>query len=224
VSRTEPIAWPGVVDATDSEVGAGVKPSTDLLSLVELTRATAEITNTFGALRATSRLVVEDIRNGHQLAFASQWRVRAMQLAGKGARVLLDDLGELGFSWRDIAKMVGVSVPAIQKWRKTGGASAANARKLADLVAACAIIMDDYPNMTEIASWFEIPLDPNAPVTPIDLWATENYQLVFELASGHIDPLEALEDFEPNWRELYRSDFDVFRAGDGEMSIRTNAR
>jgi hypothetical protein len=66
--------------------------------------------------------------------------------------------------------MVGVSVPAIQKWRKAGGASGPNVKKLADLLAACRLIIDQYDKMNAIASWFEVPLDPGAPITPIDLF------------------------------------------------------
>lgn len=33
---------------------------------------------------------------------------------------MLSDLAELGFAWRDIARLVKVSVPAVQKWRKGG--------------------------------------------------------------------------------------------------------
>lgn len=220
----EPIAWLGVVEATDTDHALGSAPRNDLLSIVELSRSTAEITSSYGWLRSTSKHLVADIREGHNLAFSGQCRILSSQLAGKGAQDLLEELGDLGFSWRDIAKMVGVSVPALTKWRKTGGASGPNVKKLADLLAACRLIMDEYPNMKAIASWFEVPLDPGAPITPIDLWATENYHLVFELASGHLDPLDALDDFDPDWRSRYQSSFEVFQAGDGELSIRAKSR
>lgn len=221
---TEPIAWPGVVDATDTDHAISSAPRNDLLSQVELSRATAEVTSSFGWLRSTSKMLVEDIKENHNLAFSLQCRIRSNQLAGRGAQGILDSLGDLGFSWRDIAKMVGVSVPALTKWRKTGGASGPNVKKLADLLAACKVIMEQYPNMNAVASWFEVPLDPGAPITPIDLWATENYHLVFELASGHLDPLEALDDFDPDWRSRYQSSFEVFRAGDGQLSIKAKSR
>lgn len=33
----------------------------------------------------------------------------------------LEQLADYGFAWRDIARVVGVSVPAITKWRKGAG-------------------------------------------------------------------------------------------------------
>ena len=72
----------------------------------------------------------------------------------------------------------------------------------------------------EIASWFEMPLSSLAPVTPIDLYADDRADLVFEFASGHTDPEAILTQFDPDWRERYRSDFEVFEASDGNRSIR----
>ena len=72
----------------------------------------------------------------------------------------------------------------------------------------------------EIASWFEMPLSSSAPVTPIVLYAANRADLVFEFASGHADPEALLSEFDPDWRERYRSDFEVFEAGDGNRSIR----
>jgi hypothetical protein len=91
--------------------------------------------------------------------------------------------------------------------------------KVASLLAACDLIAEHY-DVREIASWFEMPLVADVPVTPIDLYATEQPQLVFEYASGHDDPEQVLTSFDPEWRARYRSDFEVFRAGDGELSIR----
>ena len=72
----------------------------------------------------------------------------------------------------------------------------------------------------EIASWFEMPLTAAAPVTPIALYAANRADLVFELASGHVDPEALLTEFDPDWRERYQSDFEVFVAGDGNRSVR----
>lgn len=70
----------------------------------------------------------------------------------------------------------------------------------------------------EIASWFEMPLTW-APVTPIDLYAAGRADLVFDYASEHPDPERLMDEFDPQWREHYRSDFDVVTASDGNLSI-----
>ena len=84
--------------------------------------------------------------------------------------------------------------------------------------------MTDHYGVQEIASWFEMPLLSGAPVTPIDLWAGGRSDLVFDYASGHSDSEQVLTSWDPRWRERYRSDFEVFRAGDGQLSIRPKER
>lgn len=41
----------------------------------------------------------------------------------------LEQLADYGFAWRDIARVVGVSVPAITKWRKGAGVTGENRLK-----------------------------------------------------------------------------------------------
>lgn len=65
-----------------------------------------------------------------------------------------------------------------------------------------------------------MPLSPSAPVTPITLYTADRADLVFEFASGHADPEALLSEFDPDWRERYRSDFEMFEADDGDRSIR----
>jgi hypothetical protein len=133
---------------------------------------------------------------------------------------MLGKLAELGFAWRDVARLVGVSVPAIQKWRRGEKTSGDSRLKVANLLAACDIIAEHYM-IEEVASWFEMPLVANAPVTPLDLYAANRGDLVFDFASGHTDPEVLLTEFDPEWRERYRSEFEVFDAVDGHRSIRT---
>jgi len=136
---------------------------------------------------------------------------------------MLVELAELGFAWRDIARLIGVSVPAVQKWRRGERAAGESRRRAASLLAICDLIAEHY-EVREIASWFEMPLVGEVPTTPIDLYVGERADLVFDYASGHADPEQILTDFDPQWRERYRSDFEVFRATDGELSIRPKAQ
>lgn len=181
-----------------------------------------------GILRTLATAASEAATDMHQGDYMVEFRLRTSELAGAGGQVLLNELADLGFAWRDIAKMIGVSVPAIQKWRRGDGLTGENARKLAGLVAGCEIIRKFNPVITDAAMWFEVPIVDEAPVTPIDLWATGNQQLAFEHAlvdaSSKVDPYDTMDSFDPNWRETYRSDVETFRAGDGELSIRMRER
>ena len=98
-------------------------------------------------------------------------------------------------------------------------ASGDSRQKLASLLAACDLIKQHYM-VEEIASWFEMPLVRGAPVTPIDLYSADRADLVFDFASGQEDPEALLTVFDPEWRERYRSNFEVFTGADGNRSVR----
>jgi hypothetical protein len=73
-----------------------------------------------GIVRTLATAVSEAATGMHQGDYMVEHRVRTSELAGAGGKALLNELAELGFAWRDIARMVGVSVPAIQKWGRGG--------------------------------------------------------------------------------------------------------
>jgi hypothetical protein len=147
------------------------------------------------------------------------WQHRTNERGRLAPKTLLQEIADLGFAWRDVARMIGVSVPAVQKWRRSGGVTGDNRRKLASLVALCDEITARYP-IQEVASWFEMPISAAAPVTPIDLYAAGRSTLVLDHASNHRDSEEILTAYDPEWRERFRSDFEVYLDTDGEMSIR----
>ncbi len=115
--------------------------------------------------------------------------------------------------------MIGVSVPAVQKWRKGERVSGENRRKLASLVAAQDLIASQF-KVQDIESWFEMPILDGAPITPIDLWAANQSFVVLEYASGRLEPEAALNSFDPTWRDAYDTAFETVRGEDGHLSIR----
>lgn len=185
----------------------------------ETTLVAARLTEDVGGGRSEVRELHQQYGSLHQRSHDVEWRSAAAGRAAASVTTMLGELADLGFAWRDIARLLGVSVPAVQKWRKGERASGDSRRKLADLLAACDLIAAHYM-VQEIASWFEMPLSPMAPVTPVDLYSAARSDLVFEFASGHTDPEVLLTQYDPEWRERYRSDFEVFEAGDGNRSIR----
>lgn len=170
-------------------------------------------------LRNRVRNLGVDVGQTHQKTYQHEWQVLTQQRALSSAVTMLNDLADLGFSWRDIARMVGVSVAAIQKWRKGEKVAGPNRHKLASLLAACDFIMAHF-HAEDVGQWFETPIIDGAPVTPIDIWSEGNYLLVFEYATQHITPEQAMNEFQPEWRERFRSNWEVFEADDGNLSIR----
>ncbi|WP_435284627.1 hypothetical protein [Streptomyces koelreuteriae] len=199
-------------------------PTDNLIEPIEPTTTVAtqldELAEEAGSLRSTTRYMAESTSELHQKVLFQSWQHRTSERGKLAPKVLLEEIADLGFAWRDVARMLGVSVPAVQKWRRAGGVTGENRRRLASLLALCDEITDRY-HIQEVASWFEMPLTASAPVTPIDLYADGQPRLVLEHASGHSDEEAILTAYDPDWREHYRSDFEVYLEADGAMSIRS---
>lgn len=192
-------------------------------SLTATKTVTAVLTEDIGHIRQRTRYLREVTDELHQRSHHVEWNARTNKRGRSRIQDMLGELADLGFAWRDIAKLVGVSVPAIQKWRRGEGATGENRQKVASLLAACDLVSEHY-SIQEVSSWFEVPLQLGVPVTPIDLWADDRPDLVFDFASGHTDSEHILTAWDPQWRTRYQSDFEVFRAGDGQLSIRPKER
>ncbi len=153
----------------------------------------------------------------------TQLRGAAQQLAKQSARSLLEGLAEQGFAWRDVARLLDVSVPALRRWRHGERPTGAHLQRLATLVAFIAKLKDAH-EVTDPATWLEIPLVPNFPVSGLDLAAAGRYPELLDVAAGRAFPEDVLGMWQPDWRERYSSDFEVFEAGDGELSLSLTPR
>jgi hypothetical protein len=159
----------------------------------------------------------------HEESRFGEWNIRTRERVKQSVSTLLDELASLGFAWNDIARMIGVSVPAIQKWRKGDGSTGENHQRVASLLAACDLISEHYM-IGDVAGWFEVPVRMEIPIAPVDLWEAGHQRLVFEHAGGQETPDTILSRFDPEWRQRYYSDYEVFTAGDGKRAIRLKDR
>ncbi len=215
---------PSVDSIRDSSSTIPTTPLTEV-SVPAATAASQvfDLTDTAGSLRSIAKLIHESSSELHLDALFQEWQQRTNQRARTAPLRLLDELAELGFAWRDIARMLDVSVPAVQKWRRSGGVTGPNRRRIASLVALCELITERY-HVQEIASWFETPLSAEVPLTPIDLYVEGRLDVLLDHASGHSDPEQLLSSYDPAWRERFRSEFEVFKAADGELAIRPKGK
>lgn len=178
-----------------------------------------QLTEDIGFNRQRADVTAEDFGDLHKRSHDLEWRMLSAERAKASVVTMLGELGDMGFAWRDLARMVGVSVPAMQKWRRGEKASGDSRQRVASLLAACDLIRKHYM-VEEIASWFEVPLVKDVPITAIDLYAHDRADLVFEFAHGQMDPEVLLTQYDPEWRERYRSDFETFVGADGNRSVR----
>lgn len=146
-------------------------------------------------------------------------RVLAAQRVGAGLHALVEELGALGFSWRDVARTTGVPLPVLHRWRQGAPTSGGNAERTAMLVGLCEIARGD--RIDDVAGRLEAPIDPAAPVTGMDLVANDRFDLVLRLLTNGGEGAESiLDEFEPAWREHYASDVELFTGPDSLLGLR----
>ena len=171
--------------------------------------------------------VVRDVRTAardHRTLYAE--RLDALAADNK-RRSVLDLLGELsdrhGVAWSDVADMLGVSVPALRKWRKTSsGTTPENHQRLAGLVAFYSILGE---NVGTPARWMSMKLVAGYNVTAVDLYSSDAAPVLLDLAAGNagVTAEGLLDELQPGWRATWESRYEVFEAEDGDLSMRPRA-
>ena len=197
---------------------------------VTRTRTIDEVVAEAGHLRSRGRLLGEGVADTdrevselYRQALIEQLDAKARVIAKRSVVEMLNELADTGFAWRDIAALAGVSVPAVRRWRQGEAPTGANRLAVARIVALMETLRDDHL-VSDVASWMEVPLVADAPVTAIDLAVAGRLQEVVEIAAGHSTGEDVLDRSQPGWRERYRSESEVFLAPDGELGTRPVTR
>lgn len=190
------------------------------------TQTTQDVLSEAGYLRTRVRLLQDDtddlahrITSTERSALELELEKRTTAEARRNLQELLNELASAGFAWRDIARLVGVSVPALRKWRRGESATGTNRRAVASLLAFARLLTENHL-VNDVSSWLEIPLHPDAPITGLDLYEAGRIDLLYDRASLRTTDEQALDIYEPEWRSAYHSDIEVFVAEDGETGLR----
>ncbi|MDQ4142804.1 MAG: transcriptional regulator [Actinomycetota bacterium] len=218
----------------DRELSRRRETATSTQVQVPATSSTHTITDLVeeaGVVRTSIRFLRDEVDELHQdagrievSAFETELAQATAEEAKRDIKGLLKELGSTGFSWREVARAAGVSLPAVHKWKAGGGLVPENRRRIARLVALCRLLSERF-FIEDVAAWLEMPLVPEAPVNGLDLLARDRIDLLFRWAAhADADPQAILDEFEPNWREAYKSDYEVFTAPDGLPGIRFRER
>ena len=208
----------GSVVNRDFDEATGVREVVPTKAISTTQTSYAELSDRVALMRNHVSFLVSDVTEVHRDLGRRSLDEAAQRMQGLSVPQLLSQLSSLGFSWRDIARMTRVSVPAVQKWRKGEPATGENRKRLALLNALFKKISDTHLS-ADPASWAEMPVVTGFPVTSIDLISNNREDLALELISAHSSPEDVLTEYEPDWRDKYRSDYKVVRASDGILSI-----
>lgn len=175
--------------------------------------------NTIAGIRDESELLNNDVSDVHRAVESFDLDERAALKARREAKTLLRELGtERGMSWTAIARLTGVSASAVRKWRGDGSPSGDKRLALARLCAFLDLL-EDFP-IEDAAGWMEMRLLDGYTVTPMELYEASREDLLLEFAGGRCSTNRMLDEFDPDWRSRYSSDYDIVDAGDGNRSIR----
>jgi hypothetical protein len=207
------------------EVGGGTISPTARPNVVTRPVGTGETElGRAAGLRDEKAIEAKDAKLRHHLAIADDLDKRAILKAREGVPALLEELGERGFSWRDVAKLAGVTVPAVRKWR-TGAPSSPERRTDLARAAGLCDLLDEF-HVVDPAGWLMTRIVKDVPVTWMDLYRAGLAEWVVDAAAPNRtpDPNRLLDAFDPDWRQKYRTDYEVFEAEDGELSIRATRR
>lgn len=169
--------------------------------------------------RQLNRTQASTLRADHRKSFADSIEAHVRDLLKRPLSAVLEELAETwGVAWADVARMVGVSVPALRKWRASGGAAGDNVRRVAELTAFLRLLRE--VGVEEPASWLSIPSVSGYTVTPRHLYKPgAAAAALVDLASASSSPEEILNELHPSWRTDYATDFEVVVAEDGMPAI-----
>ncbi|MGB2951186.1 MAG: hypothetical protein WBG14_00510 [Rhodococcus sp. (in: high G+C Gram-positive bacteria)] len=157
----------------------------------------------------------------HLAHYAERLSEMAERNTRRAVTEMLTELSQVrGVMWSDVAAALGISVPALRKWRKnTSGTTPENHRKLAQLTAFYAVLAD---LVASPARWMLMPIVDGYNVTPADVYSPEHAERLLDLAAGNVGTTAegVLDAIAPGWRDQWRSEYEVFEAADGELSMR----
>lgn len=114
--------------------------------------------------------------------------------------VVLSDLGLLGVAWRDVARVVGVSLSTVAGWRSgVVSPSAAEWERLLGFAACVDVLSGPTCDSGGAVAWLESPVSDRVFVSGLNLLSVGRMDLVFELVAG-ADPVVVLDSLDPDWR------------------------
>lgn len=188
-------------------------------SIEQPTRLSPDVVaNEAGALRTDVDRLSNTVAEVHSETLQIQIEARTDEAAKRPPVDLLAELSGMGFSWTDIARLVGVSIPAIRKWRQGESVSGENRRSVARVVALVGVLDKDHI-IDDVPSWLEMPL-AGSRFTGLDVVEQGHTSDLMEFAANHISGSDLLDRALSNWRTDQDDRFEIFDAGDGERAIR----
>lgn len=178
-----------------------------------------ELNDAYGGLTGRVRILVEDVEDGRREVRSLDLDNRTVLKSRSNAETLLEELAtNRGLGWSEIARLCGVSVSAVRKWRAGESISSDHRRALARL-AAFLDLLEEIGPIVEPAGWLHMRLLEQYTVMAADLYVEGRADDLLEHAQGHLDINDMLDQWNPDWRTATRSDWKILDRPDGERVL-----
>ncbi len=179
----------------------------------------AELGRKYGDLTGTVRILHQDVDEGRRSFRSVDLDERTSAKARHDVPSLLEELAvERGLGWSEIARLIGVSVGAIRKWRKGEGATPENRWSLARLTAFLDVV-EEAELAQEPAGWLLMRLKEAHTVTAADLYVAGHAVELLDHLLGHLSVDQLLDGWSPDWRDTTRSAWKIAEGPDGERVL-----
>ncbi len=200
-----------------------IRPSSpQFVSDSDLLKPAFELNRNAAGIRDVAEFVHQDISHLHGRTQNLELGTMASSRLKDGIPALLEELSEArGVGWSQLARLIGVSVPAVRKWRMgQADPSPENRMLLAKLCAFFDLLARDCI-IQDPAGWLEAPINETM-LSGLDLYLTRDGAIaLLEFAGGRMSADQLLDRQVPEWRARHTRDprFRVETAGDGQRSI-----
>ena len=185
--------------------------------------AIAGLIAAYRTLTGQARLINADVEHGRRTIQSLDLDRRTNLKAFDGREALLEELAvDRGLGWADIARLCGVSISAVRKWRSGGGIDPDRLLALSKLAAFIDLLSRIGPT-GDPTGWMMMPLSEQHNVTAADLYRAGRVDDLLEFAQGHLSIGELLNRWNPEWQTETRSRWMVVKRSDGERVITRRA-
>lgn len=141
---------------------------------------------------------------------------------GKREKSIHDDMEELldlGFSMRMIANLLKVNLTEVMRWRSTAIARPDEQKRVNELLALCDMLQAKFC-IPQPAAWFEMWLVPSCVIDMQEVYCNDHMDLVLNFAARRITAEDVLDAYDPQWRDVPPSMWEVAVNPEGEQYIR----
>lgn len=137
-------------------------------------------------------------------------------------RSIADDVEELldhGFSMHMLGELLQVGATELMRWKSTGVCLPDQHKAVHKLLAFCEMLEDRF-GVSSAATWFERWLVPSCIINMLEIYHHGHADLALHYAAKRFTAEQVLDRYEPAWRDVPPSMWEVAVHPDGERYIR----